>query len=180
MSYGLCHPCEDMLWEAMDSFASKEQNRPSDSIQKMTKQEIPCSREYLRGLLVSQALHKEPYSLSNTVFQESRIPAVIHSSTHWRQSRAVAGNETQASVFWMVDEQYFWTSANLSLAYYRGSLKGNENTWGRGWVGVENDQEARDTTMALLLLFNRIANMSSCWMAHTFQAPSRREFFEDS
>ena len=60
------------------------------------------------------------------------------------------------------------------------ALKGNENTWRRGWVGVENDQEARVTTMALLLLFNRIANMSSCWMAHTFQAPSRREFFEDS
>lgn len=56
--------------------------RLQTSIQKMTKQEIPCSSEYLRGLLVSQALHKESFSLSNTVFQESRIPAVIHSSTH--------------------------------------------------------------------------------------------------
>ena len=129
---------------------------PSDSSQKMTKQEIPCYSQYPRGLLVSQALHKEIYSLSNTVFQESRIPAVIHSSTHWWQSIVVTGNKMQASAFWMVYEQYFWTSANLSLEYYRGRL-GRKWKYRELWEwsrGISNNNSKNNTNNIIIIKYD--------------------------
>lgn len=72
---------------------------PSASSQKRTTLEIPHPSQYSQGLLASQALHKAMYHLSKPVFQESRIPAGIHHSIHWRQSLVVTGNKMQASAF---------------------------------------------------------------------------------
>ena len=70
-SQDVTHPPSLLWWQDMRCKGQLPQQRmtwPSDSSQKMTKQETPCSSQYPRGPVVSPTLQKEIYSLSNTVF----------------------------------------------------------------------------------------------------------------